>query len=927
MAILKFLNNYNNYQNRIIKETKTYGDISGYDAATFPNINFDIGNGILTTQIVNWNKSWLPDYMLLLNTDKTEPASTDLLDLDSTWFVLDIYKIRKGQYRVTLKRDIIENFKSSIVNAPMFIEKAKINDINNPLIFNREGMNYNQIKKSETLLYDKSNTPWIVGYLNKKGNVDTYTFSINAASGSITLTGISNTIYSVKQKSKDNSGNEYELDVTLKGPNDTYGWTFDSQTHVFTWNTPWTLLGTNSITIEFENDLDTVAEFEYLTEPSGYINAEDLPWDFNPYDTMLGMQNTSATYHLEIEGIDRIYNGQVTRGTLTLKKDGNSYKKYTAVATEYAYDPNLNNNMFPLYATNKSVGLDIATWMQYYMADVVSYGYWSFTQSDMDALISTLGLKPYSSDPSSYNNAIVKYQGNFYRLTIGNAVTNNEAFTISSGALYNKHQDYLQALTTYWNNHIIYPSENNTYYHIASGYVPGTQTPVLGNQFSGHVQIIKYPITITRISNTVYRSMSLKFPASAIETQDAPYNMFCMPLNSVKLVNANVNTNPDATLQMALQLPAQLGSNLYDLQIVPYCPIQSVINASGNIVEAGTENIEFTYLYDKDPNGYKIYNACFFCKNTKGTFDLDVNLTIDNYTDDPVINKKIDSETKFYRLVSPNYNGQFEFKVSHNNDSIYQINVDYEYKPYTPYIHLTPIWNQDGLYGSDYNDARGLICGGDFGLPIINDSWVNYQIQNKNYQIIFDRQIQNMETNESINSWNRDNQFMLSIADKSVRAGKSISSGASSGGWAGALAAGFTSAIDIGTDFASYFSNEETKQKLLNEQISYATDLYNANLGNIQALPYSLSKVSSFNPNNKLVPILELYDSTDVEKDALVEKINYEGMNIQIIAKISDFLTNEKSFIRGRLIRLQQSGIDWMILQEIITELQRGVYI
>ena len=35
-------------------------------------------------------------------------------------------------------------------------------------------MTYNQIKKSETLLYDKSNTPWIVGYINKKGNIDEY---------------------------------------------------------------------------------------------------------------------------------------------------------------------------------------------------------------------------------------------------------------------------------------------------------------------------------------------------------------------------------------------------------------------------------------------------------------------------------------------------------------------------------------------------------------------------------------------------------------------------------------------------------------------------------------------------------------------------------------------------------------------------------
>ena len=219
--ILKFLNNYNNYQNRIIKTTKTYGDIEGYENATFNNINFDMGNGILTTQIVNWTQSWLPDYMLLLNSDNTEHTSETNLDLDSTWFVLDIYKIRKGQYKVTLKRDVIENFKNNILEAPMFVEKATL-AYNNPLIFNKEGMTYNQIKKSETLLYDKSNTPWIVGYINKKGNIDEYTFNIKLSSGSQTLSGITN-ITSAKQYALDTAGNTYTNEIPFKGLNDTYG--------------------------------------------------------------------------------------------------------------------------------------------------------------------------------------------------------------------------------------------------------------------------------------------------------------------------------------------------------------------------------------------------------------------------------------------------------------------------------------------------------------------------------------------------------------------------------------------------------------------------------------------------------------------------------------------------------------------------------
>lgn len=55
----------------------------------------------------------------------------------------------------------------------MFIEKATISNVNDPAIFNREGMTFNQIKQSEYFLKDETNCPWIVGYIPEtlvKGN-------------------------------------------------------------------------------------------------------------------------------------------------------------------------------------------------------------------------------------------------------------------------------------------------------------------------------------------------------------------------------------------------------------------------------------------------------------------------------------------------------------------------------------------------------------------------------------------------------------------------------------------------------------------------------------------------------------------------------------------------------------------------------------
>ena len=61
--------------------------------------------------------------------------------------------------------------------------------------------------------------------------------------------------------------------------------------------------------------------------------------------------------------------------------------------------------------------------------------------------------------------------------------------------------------------------------------------------------------------------------------------------------------------------------------------------------------------------------------------------------------------------------------------------IDCTYKPFNPLIRIQPSFK--GLYGSSFMDGRGLICGGDFSLPIIKSAWVTYQQNNKNFANIF----------------------------------------------------------------------------------------------------------------------------------------------------------------------------------------------
>ena len=155
-----YLLNYNNYYNRVVKRLNNLNDYSPYILTTIENVNFNPNDGVNAEQIVNWGGA-IPDYLIAAD----ETGFT-------RWFVIEAIRTRKGQYRLTLHRDLVADNYDAVVDAPCFIEKATL-PANNPLIFNSENMSFNQIKTSELLLKDKTGCPWIVGYFARKdGNGD-----------------------------------------------------------------------------------------------------------------------------------------------------------------------------------------------------------------------------------------------------------------------------------------------------------------------------------------------------------------------------------------------------------------------------------------------------------------------------------------------------------------------------------------------------------------------------------------------------------------------------------------------------------------------------------------------------------------------------------------------------------------------------------
>ena len=141
--------------------------------------------------------------------------------------------------------------------------------------------------------------------------------------------------------------------------------------------------------------------------------------------------------------------------------------------------------------------------------------------------------------------------------------------------------------------------------------------------------------------------------------------------------------------------------------------------------------------------------------------------------------------------------------------------------------------------------------------------------------------------------------------------------GAIVGGIAGAAAGVAGGILDI-----------QAAKRTFAETLDYTKDLYNYNLQNIQAMPKTLSRVSAYNIDNLYVPFIEVYDCSEIEKRALINKIIYNGMTIMRIGQLKDFVdTEEEHYYKIRLIRVNEESEDFHEYAELAAEANRGFFL
>jgi hypothetical protein len=446
-------------------------------------------------------------------------------------------------------------------------------------------------------------------------------------------------------------------------------------------------------------------------------------------------------------------------------------------------------------------------------------------------------------------------------------------------------------------------------YLVSQGYLG---EPITEPRFQLQVELANYQLVLQEITN-----LELTCDLSAedhVHTRSTPYDVFCIPYGELywNSVSEDNKTSQVIALQFAAALSEQLGTNLYDIQLLPYCPLSQAIITGFYSSTNPVANIPHTRVGQPliQSGTSRIYSGLIWVEEPSFEVVIPAEQAIAVSPPADPIEFKVAAQCDMYRIVSPNYNGQFEFNAV-KNGGITQYNVDCTYMPFQPYIKVSPAFGR--LYGKDYDDARGMICGGDFSLTQTSDAWVQYQIQNKTYSLQFNRQIENLETQGR-------NTQTAQVLSGILGTISGAATGAFVGGPIGAGIGGVASLIGAGADFVyNRYQRQET--------IDYTKDQFNYSLQNIQATPDSLTKVSSLNKNNKLFPFVEYYTCSEAEKEAFRNKIRYNGMTVMAIGKVEDYLREEPTYIKGKIIRIENVYDDFHIVNSISEELNKGVFI
>lgn len=403
-------------------------------------------------------------------------------------------------------------------------------------------------------------------------------------------------------------------------------------------------------------------------------------------------------------------------------------------------------------------------------------------------------------------------------------------------------------------------------------------------------------------------SSSLQIPATGTLVQESPYYMLCIPEVGTKLQVGNQNwvQQVDA-FQIYNQLQVNFSTFVYDVQYVPYTPYATDIAEDGTVVLSDLSQIGFA----KASEG-TIEAGVYFCNRDRFWFTVEPQLP-EAYESLSAIKTKVSSETNFARICSMDSNSILTVNLAKNN-GLAPLRINCRYAPYQSYISIQPQWSI--YYGTDIGpkDTRGLNITTSNSVTRVSNQWQEYVLSNANFQSIFDRQIQSMDT-----------QFDIQ-ADAAVR---NMVFGLLNTGSAAAMSGSPSSVIGGGLGLIQQGQNYVDMVDRFRENRSLSTDMFNLQNGNIKARADTLSKVNAMSPIYNTWPYIEVYETTPEERAALTTYITEFSMNIgALTSQLSAYVTpnpNARKYIQADIVRLN-GKFDAHMAEVIKSVISNGIY-
>ena len=786
-----YLLQYENYYNRKQPRPKaTIGEYGDYILYSQEYMNFNPNDQVNAELIMNTIEKDA-NYAIICNDDGT---------IASRWYVIGSVRLAGGQWRFTLRRDLIADFYDDILYAPATIHRGKLRD-NDPYILNDEGILFNQIKQSETLLKDETQIPWIVGYIAAPQANET------------------DEVVSVVRR-------DVTPDFTVE--------TLESWNYV------------NYIGESNAEGSKTESNFTY------YVRAQD--------DAVVGGYQYKFEYGAKTNNqVD--YIGNPLLGATLRFNGGNQLDRFVNRDLEVAFN-------------NKRVDL----------GNVAK----EFVVSGNDVTVANL--------KALEDKILLIGTEDFRRIKVRKKRVEDANKRITSAS----YPDMYGALSNFALNT---PLPTNTEQKLFNGYAND-------NSFELTVKQNVYWLELVSLE------LGVKISKSRNILRDAPYCMFAIPYGEIQL-NGNTIGSKAIGDQISSAIAEQLGSKVYDIQLLPYCPLRKNISTSATNTIVINDSDLINYDYDNiTTTGEGRVSILFWARESQFTFNIEDNRSLPR-------SRKTVNQCYMSRLCSPNYASIYEFSLAKNN-GLAGFNVDCAYKPFSPYIHVYPRPPVGSFYGRDFDDPRGLICNGDFSMPRTTDQWQQYELNNKNYQNMFNRQIQTMSLTHEIQR----TQQVIGAAVGTAQSGMTALGAAGFATGYNPVAMIGSTIVGAGGSAIAGAADVIMGDRLRANEWNQAWDTFRMSNENIQAMPDTLTKVSAFNPNNKIFPVYEEYVATTREIAAFENYIKYQGMKVGRVGTIKEFEYEDEQFVSATIIRFSDSlEANAYIAAEINNELSKGVYI